>query len=484
MIFLWILGTIVIFAAITLSVALCTGSDDESLLPLTRHDELARERNIKQKKNQERNVTIASSPASSVVKNSIAQRNQISKEDIINLARQYTNHTKFTNPVYLGEIGTRRDKFYFTVQDEKRVPHLMTLISVGEQSLEILKSDKKKAAIQSIINGVKNPFATITNHNEFKKEKGFYVVIRQINDIGSLRDLIHKTRPFKPATEKNVLRRFEATAVDKIALYGKQILEGLLYLKGQGIPFYNVHAGNVLIYINSSNSHTARITDYESDILDQTPKFLGVMKGDASKVLPEVVGFAGILYEIAAGYEMDSYELDDLPREDFAKEVRQLLRSIFKAETPMTLEALADHPFFRNVQLYSDWDGEKITKTDEVDRVLQTISDNARSKVTGTKVTTARKKPVAKTESKSSTITSATTAPAAPAAPAAPPAPKVAAPPPPPPSSSGPPPPPPPQVSSPSGERKNLLSSIESFKAGNLKKTKTVDKSGPKLGMK
>ncbi|KAN0031973.1 hypothetical protein ACTFIV_005846 [Dictyostelium citrinum] len=59
-------------------------------------------------------------------------------------------------------------------------------------------------------------------------------------------------------------------------------------------------------------------------------------------------------------------------------------------------------------------------------------------------------------------------------------------PPPPPPKSSGPPPPPPPSgpVSSPppvDSSRRGLLSSIESFSSSKLKKTKTVDKSGPLL---
>ncbi|KAN0049887.1 hypothetical protein ACTA71_002985 [Dictyostelium dimigraforme] len=59
-------------------------------------------------------------------------------------------------------------------------------------------------------------------------------------------------------------------------------------------------------------------------------------------------------------------------------------------------------------------------------------------------------------------------------------------PPPPPPKSSGPPPPPPPPgaVSSPppaDSSRRGLLSSIESFSSSKLKKTKTVDKSGPLL---
>ncbi|KAM9982884.1 hypothetical protein ACTFIZ_007414 [Dictyostelium cf. discoideum] len=68
-----------------------------------------------------------------------------------------------------------------------------------------------------------------------------------------------------------------------------------------------------------------------------------------------------------------------------------------------------------------------------------------------------------------------------------PPASKSSGPPPPPPppasKSSGPPPPPPPISSPPpaDGSRRGLLSSIESFSSSKLKKTKTVDKSGPLL---
>jgi len=82
----------------------------------------------------------------------------------------------------------------------------------------------------------------------------------------------------------------------------------------------------------------------------------------------------------------------------------------------------------------------------------------------------------------------------APAPPPPPPAPIVKSapssapppPPPPPPMAKGAPPPPPPPAPAPaaSGGRKNLLSSIENFSSASLKKTKTVDKSGPKLGKK
>ncbi|EFA85336.1 Slob family protein kinase [Heterostelium album PN500] len=76
--------------------------------------------------------------------------------------------------------------------------------------------------------------------------------------------------------------------------------------------------------------------------------------------------------------------------------------------------------------------------------------------------------------------TSSTTAPssAPPPPPPAPPAPKSAPPPPP---SAPAPPPPPPSSGGGGGDRRGLLSSIEGFRSGSLKKTKTKDRSAPKV---
>jgi len=72
-----------------------------------------------------------------------------------------------------------------------------------------------------------------------------------------------------------------------------------------------------------------------------------------------VLVFATILYEMAIGYEMDSHLLDDLPNKCNPK-VKKILERIFKSTTDdvsaiNTLDELLNHPFFKEVELYSDW---------------------------------------------------------------------------------------------------------------------------------
>lgn len=52
-----------------------------------------------------------------------------------------------------------------------------------------------------------------------------------------------------------------------VALYGRQILEGMRYLLKCGIPLGHIHSGNVLIH-----NGVARISDWENSLLGVAPQ--------------------------------------------------------------------------------------------------------------------------------------------------------------------------------------------------------------------
>jgi hypothetical protein len=47
--------------------------------------------------------------------------------------------------------------------------------------------------------------------------------------------------------------------MEKIAKFGRQILEGLKYIQSLALPYYHLHTGNVIIF-----NGAARLTDYEN----------------------------------------------------------------------------------------------------------------------------------------------------------------------------------------------------------------------------
>ncbi|PRP76311.1 slowpoke-binding protein-like [Planoprotostelium fungivorum] len=472
-----LIATVATVSCLVLFIALCVGSSrsKEDSLPLTRHDELST-RSIK---TTQRTKTQTLPSVSRDVKDLIG------RDEITMIARQYLRSTEYGNSTYLENIGSRKNKYYFMVQDLQKQKHLLTVISVGEKAAQLLLSDPRKNNVRQIVQEASNPWLYSTSFNEYHREKGtsekylwltrtgLYCVVRPFNEKGSLRDYIFNSNPTKAANQKHVIRNARFITDEKISLFGRQILEGLIYLKGQNIPMYNVHAGNIIV---TNNYTIARITDYESDILDLQPRFQKMMKGKMpTNIEPSVVGFLGILYEL------DSYQLDDLPNEDFSPAVKKVLREVLKksGDTKITLEDLADLPLFKNVQLYSDWDGTVVPHTQEMKRTLEAIQVNSDERL-GLKIKSPKTTRVPTAAPKT---TSEGTAPAPAPAPAPPaPAPPAPAPPSAPPPSAPPPSAPPPSAPPPaSSDRSSLLQSISSFNSKGLKKTKTSDRSGPRV---
>lgn len=79
------------------------------------------------------------------------------------------------------------------------------------------------------------------------------VVSYRFSPEGSLRDRLFGVKPIAPASNK--YRQTIAGVPLKehfVALYGRQVLEALLYLERSGVPYGHLHAGNVILYSGSA----------------------------------------------------------------------------------------------------------------------------------------------------------------------------------------------------------------------------------------
>lgn len=90
------------------------------------------------------------------------------------------------------------------------------------------------------------------------------------------------------------------------------------YLCQHEIPVYHVNTGNVVV-----DNGVCRITDYENNLVELTPKYAKFLRSHFEKVNPGVIAFGLILYEVfklkfklkmTVGYEMDHVILDDIPK--------------------------------------------------------------------------------------------------------------------------------------------------------------------------
>jgi len=327
-----------------------------------------------------------------------------------------------------------------------------------------------KLYIKRMLESLQHPFILKTDNCDYLKDRQIFVCFRPYHKE-SLRDLIHKSKPTEKYSKKYTTITGKGLSEKKIAKFGRQVLEALIYFQSQKFPFYHLSTCNVII----DDSGVARLTDYENDLIgvDLNPKILKLIRLTLGKVEPTVVCFGALLYEMAVGYELDSATLDDLP--SVAPKVKKILQTIFQpAEQLVSLEDLKKTPLFSEVQLFSPWTPQNI-KRDKVEQVLEAANadtletfktTNANKKISkqtsfdNSQKSTSSPKLTSSSKQQPSNISSTST-----------PGPV-----------NVPPPPEPPKIQTQkSGERSQLLGSIETFSPKKLKKAVTNDRSVPIL---
>lgn len=370
------------------------------------------------------------------------------------------------------------------------------------------------------------------------------IMIQKYNDkLISLRDYIYgQTKITSNYMKKYAHQKSPPTMNHNlIKVLCKKIMLALQFIYSKGLFYGHLHTGNILI---EQNGNCVKLTDLPNGILG-LPYFYRSCIIDQRKIqnleLVDVYGFGHVLYEMIYGEPL----LNGSSKTDFSDckniEIKQMLELLLtdegiKAGLP-TINQLMEMPFFKNTNIdqiptssvsasantsnmsklfssakvkeYLQKSREFIEKRmNEEQKALHKIKrhNNAEAKVLSEQEIRKRRKekkkavqnmnnsleyPTSlsgnstsnsaksqtKSESKSPSSTQSKTTTSTPPAP----------PPPPPPSmGNGPPAPPPPPIGGappppPTADRSNLLSSINSFNKGGLKKTKTNDRSDAKI---
>ena len=135
-----------------------------------------------------------------------------------------------------------------------------------------------------------------------------------------------------------------------MAVFGRQVLEGMAYLKTCGLRCTHVHCGNILML---DGGEACAVSEYEQSMLGFRPQLLPLLIG---KQEPEVWAFGHVLYEMATGGQAATATNVYMPPCPLS--VEEVLRMIFYQTTPnpspVTLEALLALPFFASAPLRPD----------------------------------------------------------------------------------------------------------------------------------
>jgi len=324
-------------------------------------------------------VNNSSVKSTKVITKKRREKNTAQNEEISMAARMYIRATEFSDPRLLENIGWRKGKFFVQVDTKEKGKTLIMTISPVAADCEWFSTDNNKMAFSKFMLSMRNPFILPCVSAEYHKDRTVLVVLREYNKKGSLRDYIHNSKPKEIYQEKYTHTSGNPLPEQKIAKYGREILEGLDYLTSQNITFLQLHCGNVIL-----DNSVCRITDYENDLIQLVPRNMKIFMTHHEKVLPIVISFGYILYEMAVGYEMDNIILDDLPS-NINPKVKKILKSIFELEEGVevpSIRSLLKNPFFAEVKLYSDWIPQQISMGNRTKQLLQNSAEKFQKSLT------------------------------------------------------------------------------------------------------
>ncbi|XP_054036643.1 PX domain-containing protein kinase-like protein isoform X7 [Dryobates pubescens] len=425
----------------------------------------------------------------------------------------------------LKDIGWRIRKKYFLMKI-KNQPKERLALSWADLGPDKYLSDKDLQYAVKLLSSCSHPYIykiTFATANESSA-----LVIRPFSEKGTLKDLIYKAKPKDPFLKKYCNpKKIQGLELQQIKTYGRQILEVLKFLHEKGFPYGHLHSANVML-----DGDTCKLMDLENSLLG-LPSFYRSYFSQFRKINTlegvDVHCFGHLLYEMTYGRPPDTIPVDNFPPAPSVFVV-SVLESILTCEALKngmpTVSRLLQMPLFSDV-LLTNSEKPQFKIPTKLKEALRTSKECIEKRLTeeqklihqhrrltraqshhGSEEEKKKRKILARKKSKRSAYesgeehsakysnsnnsgsgaSSPLTSPSSPTPPSTAGASSIPPAPPPPPLPPAAPPPPRTEVPmqpSPqpdvSASRGALLSSIQNFQKGTLKKTQTCDYSAPRI---
>ncbi|XP_055270159.1 PX domain-containing protein kinase-like protein isoform X2 [Moschus berezovskii] len=209
----------------------------------------------------------------------------------------------------LKDIGWRIRKKYFLMKI-KNQPKERLVLSWADLGPDKYLSDKDFQCLIKLLPSCLHPYisrVTFATANESSA-----LLIRMFNEKGTLKDLIYKAKPKDPFLKKYCNpKKVQGLELQQIKTYGRQVLEVLKFLHDKGFPYGHLHASNVML-----DGDTCRLLDLENSLLG-LPSFYRSYFSQFRKINTlesvDVHCFGHLLYEMTYGRPPDSVPVDSFP---------------------------------------------------------------------------------------------------------------------------------------------------------------------------
>ncbi|XP_014364448.2 slowpoke-binding protein [Papilio machaon] len=280
-----------------------------------------------------------SSPSES---NSSPKTAEASFESSVALAicSEYLSQTsRYELKSQLGAIGSRPYKHWFIIYDKStKTDRLLSLVPLTSKC-PLEGNERCQQLTSELFRALHHPY--VLPALDMRLASGHALTITPLNPRGTLKDLIYKS-----TWNEEYSKKYNQCGVGlptwQVATFGRQILEGLLFLKDKGFPpFRHLHTGNVVV-----QNGVARISGLENTLIGALPRCPLLVV--AAPELAEVLSLGHVLFEMCAGQDTNMALLDDLA--PIYPHAVDLIDQIFGARTPALHELLVCE-LFRKIDL-------------------------------------------------------------------------------------------------------------------------------------
>ncbi|KAK4884313.1 hypothetical protein RN001_000584 [Aquatica leii] len=250
----------------------------------------------------------------------------------------------------LSEIGWRLRKHFYQVRC-KTLPKDELIASWTDFGPDKYLNDKDIHVVFKCINQMQHPYIYPIELCLCTDIGG--LVVRNSSINGSLRDNICGAKPRMSFLKKyGNPKGHKPLNSSQVALYGRQILEALKFLKDKGLYYGHLHTGNIII-----ENDRVKLLDIENGVLG-VPSFYRPYfiqhKRICNQEAIDIYCFGHTIYEMTFGAPLQESTMDSLPS-DCPANLRSVLESILSSESCKnglpTIDNLLHHPFFSAIVL-------------------------------------------------------------------------------------------------------------------------------------
>ncbi|XP_059099081.1 PX domain-containing protein kinase-like protein isoform X2 [Tigriopus californicus] len=249
----------------------------------------------------------------------------------------------------LHNMGWRTRKIFFQVKGPTGSNDEMFLVW-SQLRLANQLSEKTMQSICRSLSLMEHPYLSTVHACALSNAGGVFV--RYMSPLGSLRDIMHGSRPKSPFLRKYVKTQKVRTFPEPdLCLMSWQMLHGLMFLRDKGLGHGNLTTSNV--HFGGGN---VKIASFENFFLG-LPGFYrpwAVQLKQPSKSLAnfDVYCFGHVLFELATGFPLNQTTMKEALSKH-SEEMNSLLWSILSLESTKasdypSFDSLLHHPWFND----------------------------------------------------------------------------------------------------------------------------------------